>query len=309
MRPDRLGLGLLLALALGPLLAQGPAVPLPVPAAEAPLPQADPNPAPAATAEQAAEQRAEPPADPAASADRLRTRGPVTVTADRAEWAQDGLMIYTGSVKMSARDLDLEGERLELRQRGAGRFEARLSGDPARLSHAGLPEGEGRSGPRVLARARQLSYDAVSGVVELSGDALLVRGEDEISGQIIRYRVAERRIEANGGSRSGQVRIVIQAPEEPVETADPPASPSPSPSPGPAADGRPPPPADEARAQGTEPAQTEPAATETTPPAAVQPPAAEPVAAGATGIDPPPAPSPDPALDPPPGSSLPEPGA
>jgi lipopolysaccharide export system protein LptA len=45
--------------------------------------------------------------------DSLRPSGPVTITADRAEWEQDGAMIYSGNVLLTADTLKLVGDRLE----------------------------------------------------------------------------------------------------------------------------------------------------------------------------------------------------
>jgi lipopolysaccharide export system protein LptA len=147
--------------------------------------------------------------DPAV--DSLRPTGPVTVTADRAEWEQNGAMVYSGKVALSSDTLKLKGDRLELRQHPGGQFEAQVTGNPARLDHPGLKDRRGEPGPPVSAEARTLSYDSRSGVVDISGKAKLLRGEDEVHGENIRYDVIARRIRAVGGE-GGQVRIVIQPP-------------------------------------------------------------------------------------------------
>lgn len=154
-----------------------------------------------------------PPPDPAPAGDALaqslRPSGPVTVTADRAEWEKGGAMLYAGNVSMVSDTLSMRGERLELRQKKAGEYEAILRGSPARLDHAGQPGNA--EAPPVAAQARTLIYDTGTSMVQLSGAARLVRGTDEITGETIRYDVAARRIRAAGGE-GGQVRIVIQPP-------------------------------------------------------------------------------------------------
>lgn len=155
------------------------------------------------------------PADAAASSERrarLRPSGPVTVTADRAEWEKGGAMVYTGKVKLVSDDLELNGDRLELRQSSDGEFEARVSGAPALLDHAGVSAQEGEPALPVRARASTLIYDSREEVVEVAGNANLQRGTDEISGETIRYDVVRRRIQATG-SEGGQVKIVIQPPQ------------------------------------------------------------------------------------------------
>lgn len=143
--------------------------------------------------------------------DALRPTGPVTVTADRAEWEQNGAMVYTGNVLMSSDTLRLKGDRLELRQLEGGQFTANVTGKPARLDHPGLKEKNGEAGPPVSAEARTLNYDSRTSMVDILGNAHLTRGKDQIDGDNIGYDAAARRIRAAGG-QGGQVKIVIQPP-------------------------------------------------------------------------------------------------
>jgi len=144
------------------------------------------------------------------AAERLRPVGPVTVTATSVDWAKNGMMIYTGDVKLASDTLNLDGDRLELEQLGDGEYRARIIGKPAHLLHSGTPaSGETPADPPVTARGRTLVFDSKNGIADISGDARVTRGEDEITGETIHYNVNERRIQAAGGS-GGQVRIVIQ---------------------------------------------------------------------------------------------------
>lgn len=143
--------------------------------------------------------------------ERLRPTGPVTVTADHAEVEQNGPMRYTGNVALDSNTLKLRGDTLELKQFADGQFEARVDGKPARLDHAGDPSATGTAAQPVSAQANQLLYNARTGIIDLIGGARMTRGSDEITGSSVRYDVAARRINANGGG-NGQVRIVIQPP-------------------------------------------------------------------------------------------------
>jgi lipopolysaccharide transport protein LptA len=164
--------------------------------------------------------------------DSLRPSGPVTITADRAEWEQDGAMVYSGNVLLTSDTLKLVGDRLELRQFAGGDIEAKITGNPARMDHPGLVEKNGEPGPPVSAQARTLTYDSRSSMVDLTGNGRLTRGQDAIDGEDIRYDVAARRIRAIGGE-SGQVKIVIQPPPPrrgapaPKPTTERPAPPAP----------------------------------------------------------------------------------
>lgn len=163
--------------------------------------------------------------DKSAVNDSLRPSGPVTITADRAEWEQDGAMIYSGNVLLTSDTLKLVGDRLELRQFAGGEIEARIIGNPARMDHPGLVEKNGEAGPPVSAQAKTLTYDSRSSMVDLTGNSRLTRGQDAIDGEDIRYDVAARRIRAIGG-QNGQVKIVIQPP--PPRSAAPAAGPRPA---------------------------------------------------------------------------------
>lgn len=141
--------------------------------------------------------------------------GPVTITADRAEFERNGVMLYRGNVRLVSDRLTLTGERVELRQPAPGEFEARINGSPARLSHAGEADV-----PPIAASARQIDYDTKAAVVSLSGGAQLERGTDVLTSESIRYEIATRRITASGVD-GGQVRIVIQQPEQKAREAQP----------------------------------------------------------------------------------------
>ena len=146
-----------------------------------------------------------------------RPSGPITITAKSGEW-QDGMMIYTGDVAMNSKTLELRGARLELRQPGGSKapYEIILTGEPATMKH--LPETP-RDQP-VQAQAAKITYLSSSQDVELAGKAQLARGTDEINGEKVRYNVPERRVQATGGD-AGQVRIVIDVPEEGAPASEP----------------------------------------------------------------------------------------
>lgn len=193
------------------VLAGGVAAKDPVPAAPATIaPAVAPAPAtgtPAAAA-------------PAASAGPAgRLKGPIKITAQRAELENRKSALYRGNVKLTADDLTLTGERLELKQPVRGQFSAEVTGAPARLVQAAAGDA-----PAVSASAGTIVYDTQSAVVALSNGAHLERGTDRLSGDSIKYDVVARRISASG-SGTGQVEIVIQPPAgalQPRKTDTPP---------------------------------------------------------------------------------------
>lgn len=151
----------------------------------------------------------------------LKPTGPVTLTSDKAELVQGNSAIYTGNVVLTSDTLKLEGDRVELKQYPGGQYEAKITGGPARMNHAG----NGVDNPAVAARAKTLNYDSRNGVLDLLSDAYVLRGTDEITGDTIKYDVRERRIQASGGD-GGQVKIIIQPASNDATPAPPPAPPA-----------------------------------------------------------------------------------
>lgn len=150
--------------------------------------------------------------DSRAQIEALRPTGPVTLTADSAEWVQGGEMQYQGNVSLQSDTLQLRGDSMTVTQSADGQFRAQVLGAPARLDHAGSPGAKGLTAQAVSAQAGRIDYDSRQGVIRLSQNAQLLRGGDEVTGEQIDYIVAERRIKAAGG-QSGQVRIIIQPPK------------------------------------------------------------------------------------------------
>lgn len=143
----------------------------------------------------------------------LKPSGPVTLTSDKAELVQGNSAVYTGNVVLSSDTLKLEGDRVEIKQYPGGQYEAKITGGPAKMNHVG----NGPDNPPVSARAKTLNYDSRNGVLDLISDAFVMRGNDEITGDTIKYDVNERRIQASGGS-GGQVKIILQ-PSQPAAPA------------------------------------------------------------------------------------------
>jgi lipopolysaccharide export system protein LptA len=144
----------------------------------------------------------------------LKPTGPVTLTSDKAELVQGNSAVYTGNVVLSSDTLKLEGDRVELKQYAGGQYEAKITGGPAKMNHVG----NGPENPPVSAHARTLNYDSRSGVLDLISEAFVMRGNDEITGDTIKYDVNERRIQASGGS-GGQVKIILQPNKDPAAAA------------------------------------------------------------------------------------------
>lgn len=135
-----------------------------------------------------------------------KPRGPIKITAERADLENRESALYRGNVRLTSEDVVLTGDRLELKQPVKGQVEAKLTGKPAQLQHKGQGDV-----PPVLARAATIVYDSRKGMVDLSGDAHLERGTDVLTSQSILYDLVARRISASG-TGDNRVQIVIQPP-------------------------------------------------------------------------------------------------
>lgn len=185
---------------LGALLAAGLAA-LPAAAAE---PQASAPPA----------EQPQPAANPAAPAPagdesgKNHLNGPITVSADHAEWQRGGTMVYTGHVVLETGDFKIFGDRLELQQDAGGQVQARVDGKPAHCEQVAA----GPDNPPLSADAKVMRYDSRTALLTLSGgDVRLQRGTDTLTGDSLSYNLDQRRIVATGG-KQGQVRMVIHPP-------------------------------------------------------------------------------------------------
>lgn len=138
-------------------------------------------------------------------------RGPIKITAERADLERREIALYRGNVKLTSAELELHGDRLELRQPVKGEFQAVLTGKPARLRHKGAADT-----PAVAASAGRIVYDTRTSLVEMSDGAQLERGSDTVSSDSISYNLAARRISA-AGQGGKQVQIVIEPPAGALE--------------------------------------------------------------------------------------------
>ncbi len=166
---------------------------------------ADTAPAPAAassTARQASKAALQVP-----DSDQFRPAGPITITADHAELIKGDYAVYTGNVKVDSNTLKMDGARLEFKQAKNGQYVAKVTGDPAHLSHAGA----GPDDPPITAHAQTIIYDSASETVKLDGKAQLTRGGNIVNGEDISYDLDKHQVQAGGGS-GGQVKMVIQPP-------------------------------------------------------------------------------------------------
>lgn len=134
---------------------------------------------------------------------------PIRIESNNADLSQQsGVSTYTGHVVLTRGGLTLTGDRLVItRLNDRGNVRAELTGSPAHLEKQ--PDQD--SADVVTGHSDKIEYANNSSTVILRGDAVVERGGDQVTGQVIRHNIDTDRTQAEGGSGdSGRVRITIQ---------------------------------------------------------------------------------------------------
>lgn len=140
---------------------------------------------------------------------------PISIEADRLEISQlDGRSLYQGQVVLQQGELRLEADTLQLQQQQGQLQRAIADGTPVRLQLR-----DEQSTQLIRAQAQHMDYDISNNSIELKGDAILWRGGDEFRGQLLRYNIEQRSVQASGhqpaDGSDGRVRIILQPESQP----------------------------------------------------------------------------------------------
>lgn len=137
-------------------------------------------------------------------------QGPLSIRADEATASpadfSDSLWTFSGNVQVEDATTRVQCARAELRFVDNTLTYAVLEGEPAEFRQM-RPEEDGTT----TGRARRMEYDLSAGTMQMSGDAWLSDGQNEIAGSSITYDL-EREVVRAGEGESGQVRIRITPP-------------------------------------------------------------------------------------------------
>lgn len=116
--------------------------------------------------------------------------------------------VYEGNVLLSQGTLNIQADRIDVRQDNKGMAVGEAVGNPVRFNQ----KIEGRN-EFIEAHSNRLEYDARTEVIKLSGSAYLKQGGDELNGGVIIYDVRSERYQAQGkgeDGKPGRVRAIIQ---------------------------------------------------------------------------------------------------
>ena len=133
-------------------------------------------------------------------------------TADPADF-ENSVWIFTGNVRINNAGTQASSDRAELTFRANRLRRATLRGQPARFSQAGTG-----GNPPTEGQAQLLDYDFDSATIQLTTDAVLRDGRNEISGSRIAYDL-QREIVTAGGNPGGEVRMRITPQQKPSPPA------------------------------------------------------------------------------------------
>jgi len=146
----------------------------------------------------------------AALAERADRNKPVHLEADQAS-IDDARQVstFTGNVLLNQGTLSINGEQIVATQGKQGFEHGTATGQPAgfRQKREGLDEYVEGYGARI-------EYDAVSGIMNIYGQAHVKRGQDDVRGEHITYNPRTEVFQVVGTSLpspdQGRVRVVIQ---------------------------------------------------------------------------------------------------
>ena len=150
------------------------------------------------------------------------TQAGLTIVADKA--VADGLdfsqstWTFTGEVNIDGDGSHIKGSQAQLVFTDHRLAQATTHGTPATFDREPDPEEDMRA---LSGNAQTIEYDAVASTLVLDGQARLLDGSNEITGDRLTYNILEDKLVANSDAAS-QVRIVItpQTEEEPTEGQD-----------------------------------------------------------------------------------------
>lgn len=134
---------------------------------------------------------------------------PIDVKADRSEYNEkEGLQSLSGNVFISQGTMKIRADSITVKLDSQNRLSV--------IEGKGSPiifEQENELGELVEGRCSRIRYDAVKGVLTLSGNATLTEPKQRLSSDKIVFNSITQTVIAEGG-KSGQVSITIQPPTQ-----------------------------------------------------------------------------------------------
>ena len=132
--------------------------------------------------------------------------------------------IFEGDVSLTKGTMQIQAERIVMRQDADGFQHATATGNPVHFREKSDPR-PGQEAVWIQAEAKRIEIDEKSGRVELFDDARVLRDKDEVRGNYILYDQRSEFFSVSSGqdAAGARVRAVIQ-PKKPEPKPEPPAA-------------------------------------------------------------------------------------
>lgn len=153
---------------------------------------------------------------PAALAEKADSSKPIEVNADSAALDQkQGINVFEGNVIVNQGTLSLRADKTVATRDAGGRQKLVATGSPVQFRQKLDGQREYVDG-----RAARVDYDSASNTVVLTGKAVVTRGKDMVSGDVISYNTVTEVYQVKGQGASstapkGRVTIILQPQEQP----------------------------------------------------------------------------------------------
>ncbi len=131
----------------------------------------------------------------------------------------DGKAVLQGNVEIHQGSLLIKADIAEVENADGRVRQVLLTGKPVLLQQEIEKEG------LVTATANTISYEVVTGMVTLTGNADVNHPQYHISGEILTYDMNLQRFQGNGGDSNGRIRIELAPEVVPAISAKPDPSP------------------------------------------------------------------------------------
>jgi lipopolysaccharide transport protein LptA len=143
------------------------------------------------------------------------TQGNMSVAADQAQATgldfENSRWVFRGNVKITMDQGQLTSDEAEITFAKKLLSKAVVKGSPAAFEQR-----IAKTGKLAQGRAENIDYDVTKGVVQLSKNAWLSDGQNEIRGESLKYNVLAQNIVAEASEQGSQrVHIIITPPANP----------------------------------------------------------------------------------------------
>lgn len=124
--------------------------------------------------------------------DSPQSEMPIDLVADKGFYDQQtGIAVYEGNVVVTQADMTIWSDKLTILLKEGAAEHIEAEGAPVRFEYTGQEE-------LIKGHSKRADYEVATTLVTLTGDAVVIQGEDEVIGDKLTYNLNKETI---GGSR------------------------------------------------------------------------------------------------------------